>query len=250
MKALILAAGRGTRLAPLTNTIPKCMVPYQNKPIIDYELDALKCNGIEEIAIVGGYLYPVLQNYLKDNNLRFFINDRFMVTNMVATMFCAKDFMLECVNDKQDLIISYADIIYKHNVVEKLKNFKAELAIIIDKDWEKLWRERFEDPLIDAETLKIKGDKIVEIGKKPTSIQEIQGQYIGLFKISYDFLSVVIDFYETLDKNAIYDGKDFDNMYMTSFLQALIHNYQNASPVFIHRGWTEIDVLEDLKVCL
>ncbi|PAF45188.1 phosphocholine cytidylyltransferase family protein [Helicobacter sp. 11S02596-1] len=250
MKALILAAGRGSRLAPLTDNIPKCMVAYQNKPIIDYEYKALQDNGITDISIVGGYLYPVLKNYLKDRHMRFFFNERFGQTNMVATMFCAKDLMLECIDNKEDLIISYADIVYQSETIAKLKTYNGELGIIIDKDWEKQWKQRFTDPLSDAETLKIQDGKIIEIGKKPISLDEVQGQYIGLFKISHTFLPQVIDFYEKLDKNALYDGKDFDNMYMTSFLQAIILRYQNAEPVFIHGGWTEIDSIEDLKVCL
>ncbi|PAF46714.1 sugar nucleotidyltransferase [Helicobacter sp. 12S02634-8] len=250
MKALILAAGRGTRLAPLTDSIPKCMVAFNDKPIIDHELQALKHNDITDIAIVGGYLFPVLQKYLQNQSLKFFTNIDFMHTNMVATMFCAQDFMHSCIQQKQDLIISYADIIYTDTIIKKLKNFQGDLGIIIDTEWEKLWRARFADPLSDAETLKISGDTITEIGKKPQNIAEIQGQYIGLFKISHRFLPAVLELYASLDRNALYDGKDFNNMYMTSFLQILIDTYHNASPVYIHRGWTEIDSIEDLKICL
>lgn len=249
MKALILAAGRGTRLAPLTHSIPKCMVAYHNKPIIDYELSALRNNAINDIGIVSGYLSDVLRNYLKNEGLKFYTNDNFMNTNMVSTMFCAKEFMQECLRQKQDLIISYADIIYQDSIVQKLINYKGELGIIIDKNWAELWTKRFENPLSDAETLKIVGNTIVEIGKKPQDISEIQGQYIGLFKFSYEFLGDVLEFYHSMDRNIFYDGKDFDNMYMTSFLQAIIEKYHNATPVNIYGGWIEIDNLEDLEIC-
>lgn len=250
MKALILAAGRGTRLAPLTNFVPKCMVKYQGKSIIDYELSALKNNGINDIGIVCGYLSNVLRNYLKNEGLKFYTNDNFMNTNMVYTMFCANELMQECLREKQDLIVSYADIIYQDSIIQKLIHHKGELGVIIDKDWEDLWAKRFENPLSDAETLKISKNKIIEIGKKPHSLSEIQGQYIGLFKFSYQFLGDVLEFYSSMDRNILHDGKDFDNMYMTSFLQALIDKYHNAAPINIHRGWTEIDNLEDLKICL
>ena len=118
MKALILAAGKGTRLAPLTNDIPKCMVKYNNKSIIDYELEALKENYITDIAIVGGYLYDVLKKYV--NIDKFYINDRFENTNMVWTMFCAREFLESCARDKQDLIVTYADIIYENKIIERL----------------------------------------------------------------------------------------------------------------------------------
>ena len=64
MKALILAAGLGTRLMPLTKNQPKCMVEYQGKKIIDYEIEALWEAGIHEIAVVGGYLAEILKEYL------------------------------------------------------------------------------------------------------------------------------------------------------------------------------------------
>ncbi len=248
MKALILAAGRGTRLAPLTNNIPKCMVKYNNKPIIDYELEALKENNITDIAIVGGYLAHILKEYTKID--RFYINNNFEHTNMVWTMFCARDFLESCIADKQDLIISYSDIIYKSEIINKLKKYNNDFGVIIDKDWKMLWDSRFENVLSDAESLKIKDNKIIEIGKKVYSINEIEGQYIGLFKISHHFIQQMIDFYDNLDRNKIFDGKNFQNMYMTSFLQEIINTFNNIEPIFINRGWIEIDSILDLETKL
>ena len=105
MKMIILAAGQGTRLRPLTNNKPKCMVKYQDKPIIDYILDAAKYCKIENIAVVDGYKKDVLEEYLIDEKLTFYTNKEFEKTNMVSTLFNAKNFM------DDDIIISYADII-------------------------------------------------------------------------------------------------------------------------------------------
>ncbi|TXE78377.1 phosphocholine cytidylyltransferase family protein [Campylobacter peloridis] len=250
MKAIILAAGFGSRLMPLTKDNPKCMVEYKNKKIIDYEINALKENDINDICIVGGYLFDTLKTYLKkQHNIKiFYENKKFDKTNMVQTLFCAREFLQTCIEEKQDLIISYADIIYFKDSVERLKNDKNDFAIIIDNAWEKLWKKRFENPLDDAETLKLKDDFIIELGKKAKNYDEIQGQYIGLFKFSYSFLQEVIKTYDNLDKNANYDGKDFENMYMTSFLQILINKFNNAKAIKINGNWCEIDFMSDLKV--
>lgn len=248
MKALILAAGKGTRLAPLTNKIPKCMVKYNNKSIIDYEIEALKANNIADIAVVGGYLSNILKQYIKID--KFYINDRFENTNMVWTMFCAREFLKSCIKDKEDLIITYADIIYTSEIIKTLKDYRGEFGVIIDKSWKELWNKRFDDILSDAESLKIKNNKIIEIGKKVESIDEIEGQYIGLFKISHNFIATMINFYDSLDKGKIYDKKDFYNMYMTSFLQEIINTFNNIEPVFINRGWIEIDSIADLETKL
>ncbi|MBF7042761.1 phosphocholine cytidylyltransferase family protein [Campylobacter volucris] len=250
MRAIILAAGFGSRLMPLTKNNPKCMVEYKNKKIIDYEIKALKANNINEICIVGGYLFEILKKYLNEkyNINLFYENKKYDKTNMVQTLFCARDFLQKCIKDKQDLIISYADIVYFENSIKKLKNDKSDFAILIDKDWEKLWKKRFDNPLDDAETLKIKDNYIIELGKKAKNYDEIQGQYMGLFKFSYTFLKEVINTYENLDKSKDYDGKDFENMYMTSFLQILINKFNNAKAIYTNGNWCEIDFMSDLRI--
>jgi L-glutamine-phosphate cytidylyltransferase len=241
MKMIILAAGQGTRLRPLTNDKPKCMVEYKNKPIIDYILEIAESSSIEDIAVVNGYKKDVLDSYLKDKKLTFYTNERFDQTNMVSTLFCAKEFM------DDDLIISYADIIYKKDILEKLIKSEADFSVVVDSEWEKLWSIRMENPLEDAETLKVKDTKIVELGKKPKNYSEVEGQYIGLIKISKNIVNKVIDYYDSLDKNKLYDAKDFDNMYMTSFIQMIIDNLSDVKPVYINGGWIEIDSVEDLN---
>ncbi|TLD88187.1 phosphocholine cytidylyltransferase family protein [Helicobacter sp. MIT 05-5294] len=250
MKALILAAGFGSRLMPLTKGNPKCMVEYCGKKIIDYEISALREAGISEIAVVGGYLFEVLQTYVQErfDITKLYQNPKFDKTNMVQTLFCAREFIESCVREKQDLVVSYADIVYSADIVQTLAQSQGDLNIVVDKDWRTLWEKRFENPLDDAETLKLESGNIKELGKKPMSYEEIEGQYIGLFKFSCEFLPQVLGFYDKLDRNALYDGKDFDNMYMTSFLQGLIDAFDNAKAVEIYGGWCEIDFKSDLEI--
>lgn len=239
MKLIILAAGQGTRLQPLTNNIPKCMVKYQDKPLIDYILEVTK--DIEKRYIVTGYKSEVLKEYLKEQNLTFIYNKDYNKTNMVTSLFCAKEFM----ND--DLIISYSDIIYKKEVIEKLIKSKYDISVVVDKQWKKLWLQRMQNPLDDAETLKIKDNKIIELGKKTKDYSEIEGQYIGLIKISKNTIQKILAFYNNLSKDRYYDNKDFDNMYLTSFIQLIIDNLHEVNPIFINGSWLEVDCIEDLN---
>jgi len=238
---IIVAAGQGTRLRPLTDNKPKCMVEYHNKPIIDYILDvASECN-IRDVAIVNGYKKQVLEKYLENRDITFFTNEKFDTTNMVSTLFNAKDFM----ND--DIIISYADIIYKKEILEKLITSNEDFNVVIDKDWRTLWSLRMENPLEDVETLRVVDGNIVELGKKPNNYDDIEGQYIGLIKISKSTMARVTAFYESLDKGKLYDGQVYDNMYMTSLIQMIIDNLVDVKPVFINGGWIEIDSVEDIR---
>ena len=114
MKMIILAAGQGSRLRPLTNEKPKCMVPYNNKAIIDYILETVVDCGIQEISIVNGYKGDVLEQHLRDHEIKYYMNKNFYRTNMVSSLFCAEEFM------DDDIIISYSDIIYKKGVLSAL----------------------------------------------------------------------------------------------------------------------------------
>ena len=102
---------------------------------------------------------------------------------------------------------------------------------------------------LDVETLKIdKTDgNINELGKKLNSYEDIERQYIGLIKIRKDVVKQIKHYYENLDQTAAYDGKNYDNMYMTSFLQMIAHNIMPLSPVYIKGGWNEIDEPSDLN---
>ncbi|MDD5052054.1 MAG: phosphocholine cytidylyltransferase family protein [Sulfuricurvum sp.] len=242
MKAIILAAGAGTRLRPLTDDRPKCMVEYKGKSIITTILGTMHHCGIEDIAIVGGYKIDVLKEHLKDQKIVFFENKEYEKTNMVSTFFCAKKWM------DDDLIISYADIMYTDSILQKVLFEPSLISTSVDLEWLELWKHRMDDPLADAETMKLDHiGNIVELGKKPKSYDDIQGQYMGLIKIKKEVFPHIIGFYDSLDKDAMYDGKNFDQMYMTSFLQMVIDRLMPIKAVLVHGGWIEIDCIQDME---
>jgi len=241
LKAIILAAGQGKRLRPLTDDRPKCMVEYRGKPIVDYILSAMKDVGIDDIAVVGGYKIDVLKEYLKDKNIVFFENKDYERTNMVSTLFCAEDWM------DDDIVISYADIVYSSEILKSLVMEDAAFSTTVDLEWLKLWSQRMQDPLGDAESMKFDlQDNIMELGKKPKSYEDIEAQYMGLIKIKKEQIAEIKSFYRGLDRGALYDGQTFDNMYMTSFLQMIIDKVSPVKAVKVYGGWLEIDSISDL----
>jgi choline kinase len=239
-RALILAAGEGTRLRPLTNDKPKCMVPLQGVSLLQRQIDSLKRQGINDIHIATGYRAEQIEALGYPTTL----NKRYDQTNMVTTLFTAVDF----IQQEGDLIISYGDIVYNDTNLQKLLANEDEVALMIDIKWRDLWALRLENPLEDAETLMMNdAGYVTELGKKPESYDRIQGQYTGLIRVRADKIADFVDFYHRLDCSAIYDGKDFDNMYMTSFLQALIDAQWKIKAVLVENGWLEIDSVEDLE---
>lgn len=241
MKVIVLAAGEGTRLRPYTNDRPKCMVELAGRPLLHHQLDVLKACGIKpnDIALVGGYL----KEKLSAPGVKIYVNERFSKTNMVNTLFCAESFM----DSNQDLLICYGDVVYEQRVLEELLKTEGELVLAADKLWRRLWSLRMEDPLSDAETFKIKSENVVELGKKPKSYDEVQAQYMGLIKVRADKVEDFINFYHSLDNSKTYDGKSFDNMYMTSLIQAMIDSGWRVRPALVNNGWLEVDSAGELE---
>ncbi|MBZ9610323.1 NTP transferase domain-containing protein [Rheinheimera maricola] len=239
MRVVILAAGQGTRLRPHTNHKPKCMVELCGKSLVDYQLEAFKKAGINDVTVVAGYC----EDKLVRDGVKKILNPRFASTNMVSTLMCARDLF----DGKDDVLITYGDIVYQQHILDAILEAEGHLTLTIDKEWRRLWSLRMENPLEDAETLKLDGDKIIELGKKPTNYDQIQGQYMGLIKVSSDKAKELIQVWESMDRKAVYDGKDFDNMYLTSFIQHLIDIGWPVKAVPVENGWLEIDTVDDLE---
>ena len=146
-----------------------------------------------------------------------------------------------------DVIVSYGDIVYSQEILQALINSKDDIAVVIDKDWENYWRARNEDPLDDAETLRLDPNGyITEIGKRPNTVEEIQGQYIGLMKFSASGINKI----KAVFHNAVRSGKllekPVEDAYMTDLLQACINEKFLVSSVIVNGGWVEIDTVSDL----
>ncbi|HHL30958.1 MAG TPA: phosphocholine cytidylyltransferase family protein [Oceanospirillales bacterium] len=239
-RALILAAGQGTRLRPLTDDKPKCLVPLMGKSLLQRHTATLKKANIDDIHIATGYRADQIEKL----GFATSYNQRFDQTNMVESLFCALDF----IQQEGDLIIAYGDIVYQDNNLQALLECQDEIALMIDAKWRDLWSLRLENPLEDAETLKINEDGYVtELGKKPENYSQIEGQYTGLIKIRGDKIKDFITFYHNIDRSQMIDGQDFDNMYMTSFLQMMIDAGWQAKAVMVESGWLEVDSVEDLE---
>ena len=119
--------------------------------------------------------------------------------------------LMSCAEDELDgdIIVSYGDIVYSQEILKSLLKSKADIAVTIDKEWEGYWRERNENPLDDAETLKLRRDgTIKEIGKTPKSIAEIEGQYMGLMKFSAKGVTKIKNIFHKAAKNRGLQGKN------------------------------------------
>ncbi len=233
-RGLILAAGRGSRLGPHTEARPKGMVALDGCSFIEWQLEAMRTAGIDEVFLVTGYRAEMLQAL----GLPTRHNPRWAETNMVASLLCAADLF------DQPVVVSYSDIVYDSAVVSKLLANDGDLGITYDRLWRDLWSRRFDDPLSDAETFRVDSQGLItEIGQRTDSYDDIQGQYMGLLRISplgLDWCREVM--------TGLASPEQKDTLDMTSLLQKLIGDGKPVAGIPVSGGWCEVDDAADLKV--
>lgn len=235
IQGIILAAGRGSRMCALTKDKPKCLLQLLGKTLLHWQLESLHSAGIKNILVVRGYKAELLTGDFETAD-----NVRWAETNMVSSLQCA----LPQVKGKT-LLISYADIVYSPRHVEKLLVAKGDICITYDTLWQDLWAYRAEnttdDILADAETFKQKNGKLLEIGKKPRSLAEVQGQYMGLIKLSSKGIEVLLELFAALGQAKV------DKLDMTSLLSLLLEKGIQITAVPVEGAWCESDTEEDIE---
>jgi len=235
VRGLILAAGRGSRLGPLCEQRPKCLVELAGRPLLERQIEALHRGGVERIGIVRGYCAERLEGRAPT----LFDNPRWAQTNMVMSLATAAEWLRA-----GPVIVSYGDIFFPAELVSTLAEAPGELVISYDRAWRSLWVRRFVDPLSDAETFRIDADgHLVEIGGRARHIEEIQGQYMGLLKFTPAAWTVIEALLASLDPQAR------DRLDMTALLRRLLADKRlTIATVATEGGWGEIDSPSDLKL--
>jgi len=243
MKAIILAAGMGTRLGELTKERPKGMLEFLGKTLIEREIETLKESGVSEIIVVRGYMaekidYP---------NVKYFDNPTYAETNMVESLMCAKEELAG------DVIVSYADILYEPRVVKALVASEGDVVVTVDTAWRDYWKARLGSDSQDIESLNFDstGERIEELGSEEINTKNIDARYVGMIKFSARGIEIAKEVYEK--EKAAYTGgkwrnsKSFAKGYMTDLLQAIIDSGQEVRPLKIEHGWLEFDNVSDYK---
>src|SRR4030095_4947564 len=168
MKAVILAAGQGTRIRSVHGEHPKCLIEVDNTTILDHQLDSLSLAGIRDVAIVVGYEKEQIINHVmkrKGRNLQrihFIENPAFAITNNIYSLWLAIDWLRG-----DSFIVLNADVIFDAEILNSAVQPDAPISMIVDP----LWRD---------ETMKviIEGDRVTRMSKK-ISREEFGGTYIG-----------------------------------------------------------------------
>jgi len=234
MKAIILAAGRGRRMGALTDDRPKGLTKLGGLTLMERAIQSLREGGCTSIGIATGYRAELVA-HLGDHA---FHNAAWAQTNMVMTLAAARDWLTA-----EPVIISYSDIFYSAQTVAALIGAAAPIGIAYDPLWLALWSQRFTDPLSDAETFKRDTDGyLMEIGHRPASVADVEGQYMGLIKMTPRGWAEVEAVMRGLTQDRL------DRLDMTSLLSLLLGNGAKVATVAQCGQWGECDSAADLAL--
>jgi phosphoenolpyruvate phosphomutase len=245
MKAIIIAAGKGTRLKYYTEDLPKCMLKFGGKTLLQRQIEALKANGINDISIIKGYQKEKI-NYA---GYKYYINDRYEHNNILNSLFYAEPEM------NSDVILSYADILYEKDVVSRLLESRHDISIMVDIDWKGYYKKRKDHPIQEAESVVFdSNNRVVKIGKIMAKKQDVHGEFIGMMKLTKRGTDIFKRHFHRVKQ--LFWGKPFvrsntfENAYLTDMIQDMVDMGVDIYCVIIKQGWREIDTTEDYEKAL
>lgn len=243
MKAIILAAGQGTRLKKYTQDLPKGMLEFQGKTIIQRQIDLYRKCGIEDIIVVRGFA----GEKIRYEGVKYYTNRDYANTNMVESLLAAREEFTE------DVILSYSDILFNEDMLRTMMETSGDFLVAVDKDWKEYWQARYGKVDFDTESMSIdQYDCITSLGLENPPLESIDARYVGLLKFSRRGLEVIERVMEkayTLGEDTPWQqsGKPVRKAYMTDLLQALIEEKEQVKAVSFRHGWIEFDTNEDYE---
>ena len=128
MKAILLAAGKGSRISKNIPPIPKCTLDVGGQPLVLRTIQMLEKHGIA-CAVVTGYRHENIDEVLKDTNVKIYYNPFYDVTNSIGSLYFAKDF----IDPNQDLLLGNADVFWTDDILDEILAAKEEVVMLSDR---------------------------------------------------------------------------------------------------------------------
>jgi len=232
LKAVILAAGVGSRLGYLTKNKPKCMLSVlPNKTLIDYQIDTLNYFGISDanIYIIAGYKVDVLKSHLKNRKVNIIFNPKYRNWNNIYSFYMI--YNIKDLKNEDSFILLNSDTFFHKEILENLLKTKYKNCVVLDT---------YKDLKDEEMKVLTENSKVIKFGKD-LSTEESTGEYIGLAKFNKGSLSIL---FEKM-KNLIDQGKT-DIWYEIAFNYVLdrLNIYYIDT---LKKPWIEIDTYDDFE---
>jgi choline kinase len=225
---------------PTTADAPKCFAEIGDERILDVVLSALRGGGVEAITFVGGYRIESVQAAYPD--LAYVHNDRWATTNILGSLMCARDHM------RGGFVSSYADIVYRADVVERLVASEAPITIAVDTDWRRRYAGRSQHPPSDGEKVVCEGGRVLRV-HRDIDPDAAHGEFIGVARFDPRGAAALCRAYDEArarcGEGPFREAPGLDRAYMIQLLQQMIEDGHEIRHVDTHGGYHEIDTQED-----
>jgi L-glutamine-phosphate cytidylyltransferase len=243
MRAIIIGAGRGRRLMPTTENAPKCFAEIRGKRILDWTVEALAAGGATEFCFIGGYRMDAVEREYP--HFTFRRNDEWESNNILVSLMCAEDLM------DRPFITTYSDILFTREVVRKLVDSPADIALGIDTDWREHYRPRTQHPPHDAEKVITRNGR-VECVHRSISYEAATGEFIGVAKFGAEGAQRLRDFYGRR-KAQFWDhpyreAPLFQKAYLIHMFQDMIEHGMEFGHADTPGHYREIDTQQDMDL--
>lgn len=228
MTYIFLIAGKGSRLHPLTLTYPKTLYKLNDDiTVIERMIHLIKkYDSNAKIVAVTGFMHKKIESLIDDNNVTFVYNPFFEVTNSIASLWFAKDYLM----DDDGVVLINGDIVMDESLVKDIVCSKPEKpTVLLDSSIKK-----------DGDyNVQVNGNKVVVMSK---GLDEYTGEYAGIVRLDKNTLK---DYYKELEQ-MIEDGL-YDQWYEDVIVQMIFkNNYNVYFEDVANYDWTEIDCVSDL----
>jgi len=242
MRVLIIAAGSAARLGEYATKLPKGLLDINGVSILQRQIDLFHKHGINDICIIIG---PHKEKYNLEN-VNYVFDDQYDEHDVLFSLMAAKE------QFTGEVITSYSDILFDEDILKQILEFKGDIGVTVDLDWEKNYENRTNHPISEADNILIDNEKIIKIRKNLTNKKSNQllGEFIGLMKFSKSGTKIFVKKFHELIQNhhsKFQDATAFKKAYLTDMIQELIDNQIHLEPIFIKGKWCEIDTEEDLE---
>ena len=243
MKALILAAGAGSRLNEITGGLPKPLVDINGTPLIQRQIDLLKKKNIQKIIVIRGFK----SNEFQLDGVTYVDDIKYHEHDQLGSLITAESELNE------DLLITFGDIVFDENVIEQILSSKVNFGVAIDLNWTESYKKRTDNPIELAGKVLIKDGKIEEFSENLPIKKEgfLIGEFLGIIKLNQNSAITLRKYLEKLEEihhGKFHDAESFHCAKITDMFQELIESNVEINPIFVNGKWCEIDTPKDLEI--
>ena len=243
MKAIIIGAGRGSRLMPHTEDAPKCFAEVGGRRILDWGLDALAAGGLSDVVFIGGYRIDLVRDTYPD--FTYCHNSDWENNNILESLMHAESHMSE------GFVCAYSDILYTPAVIRRLMESEEDITLVCDTDWRQRYKQRTEHPEDDGEKMLVTEGRVTAINRTMPS-EEATGEYIGVTRFSPTGATKLIRaFHSARDSSGggpFQAARTFRKAYLIDLYQDMIESGCRMTASETHGEYMEIDTNQDFQI--